>query len=517
MKDSADVAEVAQEGVSLIVKGASIALLGSILSYAVGYAFSFVVARGIGPSLYGLYSLGLAISSLLTTLALLGLDRAAIRYIALYMGEADVERARSTVYVSSLIVLLAGSVLGIGLVGLAKPLSEQLFAKPALASPLRWFGIALPFGALVMILMSTLQGLKVLKYRVYVESFAQPCTRLGVAAFLIYFLGWKLQGVLLAYLAAAVIGLLLSVVLLSRVFPVFERRISLRAEWRSLLSFSSPLFIASGLNMISAQTELFFLGVFDRADTVGIYAVALRTIALGTFVQQSFHAIFAPVVSDLHNRGQTKRLGQFFKFVSRWIFVLSMPCFLAIAMFAAPILNIFGPEYVAGRMAVILLSTAQLVNVGVGPAGLVLMMSGRPRITLINSAIMLTLNIVLDYLLIPTYGIIGAAAASGISFAITNVVALAEVRLLLHLHPYGLAHLKSLVAAVIALAVSYISTRYGLGVASLGRLGLQLSLFGSIYVVAMCLQGLDQEDTLLKVALVRRLSSIRLYLKDLKI
>ncbi len=83
-------------------------------------------------------------------------------------------------------------------------------------------------------------------------------------------------------------------------------------------------------------------------------------------------------------------------------------------------------------------------------------MTGRSKITLFNTVVIFFVNITLSYILIPKYGIIGAAVATGISFSLINILRVLEVYLILRIHPYRIDFLKPLASAGISVIVIYV-------------------------------------------------------------
>jgi O-antigen/teichoic acid export membrane protein len=124
--------------------------------------------------------------------------------------------------------------------------------------------------------------------------------------------------------------------------------------------------------------------------------------------------------------------------------------YLGIAVFAPVLLGLYGPGFGAAQTPLLILAVAGLVATGVGPVDVVLLMAGKSSWNLANTAVALTLNVVLNVLLIPHLGMTGAAIAWAASLLANNLLPLWQVRRLLGIHPFGPAYTRAAVAALSA-------------------------------------------------------------------
>jgi O-antigen/teichoic acid export membrane protein len=141
----------------------------------------------------------------------------------------------------------------------------------------------------------------------------------------------------------------------------------------------------------------------------------------------------------------------------------SWPLYLSLAAFAPLALAMFGPEFVAGQAALTVLALAMLLNMGTGNVQSMLLMGGKSSWNLFNLAASLTVNIVLNLLLVPRYGINGAAIAWAASIAVDNLASVAEVRFLLGVHTFNRRYLPLLLAAIGCFGVLGALLRLALG------------------------------------------------------
>jgi O-antigen/teichoic acid export membrane protein len=252
--------------------------------------------------------------------------------------------------------------------------------------------------------------------------------------------------------------------------------------------------ISSILTYLLIWMDTLFLGYFRSSEDVGLYSVALRIIIVAAIVQTSFNTMFAPLISEYFVRGELKQLEGMFKRITRWIFSLSLPLFLPILLFSSMVLEIFGNRFTVVSTSLCVLAIGQLVNASTGPVGGMISMSGRSGLELINSASIWVIGIVLCLILIPRWGIMGAAIANASAATLVNVCRAAEVYLLFRIQAYGREYLKPLAAAIVSGLITYAGFWYFHDARELWMLAVWVTAFWTIYFGIFFLLGLDEQD-----------------------
>jgi O-antigen/teichoic acid export membrane protein len=483
------------EYIPLIARGAGIVYAGSIVGAGLRYLYQVIVARHLGVEMFGLFTLGFAVFNIASVMASLGTSRGVVRYVSLYQGEGDQRRVRGTIILAVWLSLGGGIVASLLLILLSETLAVNVYHAVGLTDVLRFFAIAIPFSALTTVFLSSTQALRIMKYRVYVRDVFELLSRI-ILALLMFLLGWKLWGALFAFLTAIAASTLLSfhfyrkafhAILRDRVRPIFEPR--------SFLAYCWPLFVSSGIFLIVAWIPTLILGYFSNPETVGVFSAVYRTSLLVEGILLSFNTVFAPIISDLHHREESRKLEILFKVVGKWIFALSFPPILLMMIFSQEILSIFGRGFAVGATSLIILSIGQLANSVGGPLGVMIDMSGRSKITLLNSVFLLLLQTVLCLLLIPRYSIVGAALAKALSIGSLRVIRLLQVHFILKVHPFRAEYLKPLVAGGASwLVLSLIRTPALHTGSSMSLVVLGSLIFLVIYGLVLYRLGFDEED-----------------------
>jgi O-antigen/teichoic acid export membrane protein len=417
------------------------------------------VGRSLGPDLFGLFFLGVSVLKIAEIVSTLGLHRGVLRFVALFQGMGDEARTKGTILFSLRATFAVSLVLAILIFILSPFAAAAIFHRSGLTTVLRLFALTVPFTAVGTILVFATQGFKIMKYRVWIRELFEPGSR-TLLVIVIFALGWRFYGAVAAFITSIVLGTILASYLTHKAYPLLRKR-SLKpvSESRKILHFSWPLLLADFFGLVVIWINILMIGYFEPAAEVGIYSAAHRTALLGEVVLISFNAIFSPITADLYYRKDLAKLAQLFKLVNKWIFSLSLPVCLLMAFFASDLIQLFGKEYRAGAGCLVLLGLAQLVNSALGSSGFLIMMSGKSKINLLNNAFTAFLNIGLNLVLIPAYGIVGAAIAFLASISVVNIIMLIEVYVLFKMHPFRRDLYKPVLAGGVAFLIMFGLTR----------------------------------------------------------
>ncbi|HIE13807.1 TPA: hypothetical protein EYP70_00890, partial [Candidatus Bathyarchaeota archaeon] len=214
-------------------------------------------------------------------------------------------------------------------------------------------------------------------------------------------------------------------------------------------------------------------------------------------------AIFLPMISDLYNKQQLQELERLLKTVSRWMLATSLPFGLIICIFSPLIMNLFGTEFGAGWPVLLVLTFSQILFLSVGPEGEVLQMSGKQDLVLINTLVMVFVNIGLNIWLIPIWGKLGAAIATALSLSGIAIVQLIQVVRILNIHPLSIHYIKPLSSAVAA-AVFGLGIRSFVGVSAISLIMATIAIF-VVYALGVLILGLNRDDKLILRAVMKKL------------
>ena len=477
---------------TMIAKGAGVTFFGQVIEFSVKYIYLILVAIFLGAASFGLFALSLTIVNITGVFSRLGLENGVIRYISLYNGINDMPRVKGTIAQGIKLTIVSGIITSIILFFAANTLSTGVFHKPGLAGVIKVLLLSIPFMSLTIVALSCTCGFKIMKYRAISQSIFLPIMNLLLVLFFLM-IGFGLRGVLISHVLSTFLASILSIYFIHKVFPAIPNIHSV-TQTAELVKYSLPLLVVLLLNSMMMWTDTLMLGYFKTLEHVGIYSVTMKTAMLTAVMLACFNSIFSPIISDLYNQKQTEKLSNLFKTVTKWIFSATFPLFLLIGLFPKEILSVFGPEFIAGYISLIILAFAQLVNAGSGPVAFMLAMTGRQKYVMYLTCTSCVLNIVLNYLLIPAYGIIGAAMASGISVIILNLLFLITVYRTLKMQPYTLDFIRpAIIGGVVFIIFSYL--KFTLGEReNILTLIIGIPLFLGVYSAIVYKWGTNEKD-----------------------
>jgi O-antigen/teichoic acid export membrane protein len=364
------------------------------------------------------------------------------------------------------------------------------FKAPDLAWLLPLFALSLPFAALGTISVSSLQALRRMGALTVIQYLLDPGLRI-VALIGLALLGWGLFAAAASHLLASVVVPVVACFCLSSL-PLFARPLRARFAPGPLLAFSLPLLLSSVVAFLLQWADTLLLGYYLTAREVGFYGAASRLAGLGAIFLTAVSTIFAPKIYALYGQGELAEVGRLYQRSTRWILMLVVPLVLYTVLNAEALLAMFGPEFVRGASALLTLAAAVLVMTGTGPAGDVVLMSGRTRAVLYTSAATGILGLGLNVWLIPRWGLLGAASATGLAMASGNLANVILAWWFTGLQPYSRAIAKPI---LLAAGVAGLQLALGplVGESPLGRLVAGAGIW-LLYPVLLRRLGLLFED-----------------------
>jgi len=493
-----DILEDYTPEITTIARGAGFGFVGIVIGTGLRYILQIIITRNLGAELFGLFFLGFAIFKVAGIIAEMGLPNGIIRYVSIFQGSKDKSRVKGIITLSIKLALIAGVTIGIIIFFLSEIISIRLFHEPELIPVLKYFAIIIPFTTITTVLVFSIQGFKIIKYKIFIRELFEPILRIVLVA-TIFILGWKLFGVIFSYLFSTILGTIIAFYYLKKVFPeIIKKNIVPIYESKKLLQFSWPLLFAYFTGFLILWTDTLMVGYFRTSYDVGIYSVAQRTALIEGLVISAFNSIFAPIISDLYNRKELIKLKTLFKMVAKWIFTFSFPIFLLIILLAKPILSVFGEEFINGASCLIILSFSWLVNFGVGPVGIMIPMIGKPKLKLINSTSVLLINIILNLILIPKFGILGAAIATATAISLISIINLFEIYFIMRIHPYRIDFLKPLISGLVSLLILFLLINFVFEIYNKFILiGITSLIFFGIYSLILYLLGIGKDDKII--------------------
>lgn len=400
-----------------IGKGALYVFLGIIFAKFIGYLFKFITAR-LGTDQYGILSLGLMVYSVFNIVLLFGLDYGITRFTAYYSEKGEIKSlikyVLSVVFVTSLI----GSVL---MFLFSDIISVSLFHTLELGIVLKILAIAVPFECLRSIFLGIIKGFQNLKYEFYARYMIEGSLRI-ILLFALVYSGFGIVGASLAYLGSIFVSFLFSVFFFTKTFSYFKEK-ALKINYGEVLDYSWPLMFNTLLGLATISIDSFMIGYFRTVSEVGVYNAVAPIARLTYMIPFSLSALLVPILVGLYAKKDEVSFTSVYNVLNGWVFKLNLPLFMFILFFPKELLFVlFGEDYVTGYISLIILASGFFIMYSFYVSREMLLALKKSKHVFYYSLIGVLLNIVLAYLLVPKYGIIGAAVSSVVCLLLISVL-----------------------------------------------------------------------------------------------
>ena len=493
-----------------VAKGAGFIFMGMMISKIISFLYRFFVARGLGPEGYGMIEIGIAVISFVWVFSSLGLTGAPGRYTAFYKGKNDPGRIKGSIQACIIMILPLSIMAAIFLFVISPLIAPIVTSNPAISPEMTFIlqimSFAIPFVMLNAVFRVSLRGLQNIKHMAYSEYIIFNTVQLGLVL-LFLFMGWDVFGVVLAYIISTVITTISFFYFLQKkTFPIISRIKAIR-EYREILFFSLPLFIGGIAMVFLTWTDTLFIGVLQDASWSGIYNAALPLAGLIFIVGRSFGEIFQPLTTEMYAKGENERISKLYKNVTNWKFYAAFPVLLLLMLFSKNALHfVFGPEYVSGALALLILAFGFFSDSILSTSTSILYTMKKTRHIPFNNVTGAIINVVLNFLLIPVYGIAGAAFATVVSINITQGLATIEVWKITKMQPFTTRIFRSMVAGIISIAFIYFIVELFWEFVPFYMLFVLLFIFIGLYAVLLLSLGtLQKSDIEVMKAIENRL------------
>ncbi len=191
---------------------------------------------------------------------------------------------------------------------------------------------------------------------------------------------------------------------------------------------SLPLALTSSFNWIIRQSDIVMIGIFLGAERAAVYAVVTRCVKLCGTGLTAVNAIAAPVIAELSAQNDQRQLQRMVTTATRAIYALSLPICLAMIFGGREVLAIFGPDFIDGYASLVILTVGQFFHSLAGTTGFLMTMTGHQRRAAQVLGSSAVLNITLNAILIPQWGMIGGALATTVTTLVWTICLYFEMK-----------------------------------------------------------------------------------------
>lgn len=389
-------------------RGLSLNFLGIVAQVALP-AFHVQLARFLGAGGYGLYTWSSAFVDVFSVVTLFGCDQAVMRQVSL-THQTD-RRAAAIVVGSALrVVLLSGCVVVVAMF-FGAPVVGAFQHKAGLVAPLRCLALVPLFYHVATVFLVATQACGVMRWAFWARAIAQPLVLLLTTSVALR-VGWGAPGAALAVAVGMAVTAALACLFYARELPLGPtlRAIVVGSVNRDMLRVAVPLVLANLLWALVGRIDAFFLGHYGNEGELGAYAACALYAAGISQVRGAFEPVTSALVAPALTRGDAKSLSVAIQRQTRWLAYVVFPMAAVLIGFGDPLLRLFGHGFTQGVPALCVLAVGHTAN-ALALASFVLPLSGNARYTTWVAAFTLVLQGTLSMILVPRFGLLGAAIA----------------------------------------------------------------------------------------------------------
>lgn len=414
---------------SKILKGSFLIMISYIFFRIGGLIYRFLMSRLLGPDGYGLVVLTLPFQGIFQIFSAAGIPPAIAKFVAQHKAVGEDDMARQVIFTSLKLMSILGIFFALVMFFSADWIALNWFRKPEVAYPLQAVALITPFSVIVGAFRGAFQGLYRMEFIVATRAAEQIFTIIFavVLVSLGFYAAGAVMGTGLGFLASAITAVLIFRKYLWKYFPAPspENKLSFKEELgliRIILSFSIPVAVTGLSELAIYDVSTFMIGRYLTAKDAGFYGAADPVSRLPLIISLSVATAILPAASEAASLNDKKLLEAYVNQLYRYVVLIILPICVGVSIFAGPILGLlFGYEFIygAGALSVLVIGMA-FYTLFMGLSSIIQGI-GHPRLPMIILLAGTVINIILNYVMVKIYGIIGAAVATTIAAFIIMV------------------------------------------------------------------------------------------------
>ena len=397
----------------LFIRGAGVFLL---------FMLSLFLTNFYTPEDVGRYDFVRATIMILSGASLIGTNQSIIYYSGVLKSKNSLSSIKNIYYKMVKMTGLVCLLFLLGGVMISEQMINELFnKKDAYDLILNTIG-ALFFYTITMLNIDTLRALdKTIVSELYRNIFRYlPVFVFAIILFFTQNQEWLIEVFLAGFLLLFIATTAQTTVL----FKKFKDKTNENEpfSYTEIFKRSYPMALSAVAYFIMQSLDIIILTAYEGYDKVAYYSIAVKLATVTALALMSVNIVVAPKIAEIYNNNDHSKLNKLIKDSSRIIFSISLPVLTVLFVFSEFILGLFGENYVLAKEALVILLAAQLFSAICGPGAIYLNMTGKEQ--KLNKILIagLLINLILNFVLIPNYGIEGAAIATLISMLFWNTL-----------------------------------------------------------------------------------------------
>ena len=430
------------------LKGAPLNAVAMTYAKVVSFAAGLLIARVIGATQYGMFSVARNVLDCCIIVTPLGLDYALLRHLGSAPDELSTRLRQLTFF---RIVTLGVAIVPPALIvaGLGDYVEQSIYRYPDFAKILLVTLIALPFATDIAVLGGAYRGILNPAPSILANYVVQPTVRLTIMG-LLFVLGFRLWAVVVATSISYVVSWLMLALLAQK--DMTASKPPDRQDWadiRHVFAFSLTLAATGAFATWIRSADSLFLGHFGTSKDVGQYAAILMVAQLISLVAEALGQTLGTRIALHFRNNDLMAMENLLAEYARRTAILSAPIFAVVLFWGDRIDLVLGPSFVVDFLVIALVAAKMFLQTIFGSSGYALSMTGWHFRETVLLGCGFLFSLLLCLILVPRYGQTGAALASFATLSTIHLVRYAVVRTMFRIRIVGIS-----VAATTALAVT---------------------------------------------------------------
>lgn len=497
--------EEIDKNLKLIVKSSFFVFIGLAFSKIFTYIYRIVIARYYGAEVYGLFSLAIMVLGFFVAFSSFGLTEGLLRFISFYRGKKQINKIRYLCKISIIVLFFSSIISAVFLFLLSDFISINIFHNQSLTIFLKIFSLLIPLSIFSFVFLSILRAFEKISWNSFITNILENGTKLIALIFFI-FVGFKINAIIFSYFFGTLSMLLASYLVCRFKIPEIFKKDHLKHELKTkitkeLFSYSWPIMFFGIISVFLSWIDSFTIGYFKGIPAVGFYNAVVPIAALLYIAPTLFIQLFAPLITKEYARKKIAVIKELSQQVGKWIFVLNLPLFIIIILFPGAVINLlFGSEYILAENSLRFLSIGIFISSFFTISNNLIFTIGKSKLILIDMIIVAIMNLVLNIILVPKYGIDGAAFSTMLSSIALSLMFLFQAKYYLSIIPLRRKMFKITLLSLIPLSLLILVKQ--LMIANLISLILLGTFFILSYLFLIFITGcLDKNDLLILKAI----------------
>ena len=391
------------------------------------FLLSLFLTNSFSAEIVGQYDFVRSFLMILSGASLLGTNQAIIYYSGILTSKKSFGSIKSIYFKMNFLILIACAILYAPLLVIDKEVINQIFNKQGAYELVSLSLQGLVFYSITMLNIDTIRALK---HTLISEGFRNifRYTPFFIFSIILYIIDSPEYLVLWFIYSFVVIFVISTAVVYFFLFNKnFPKSAAHNFSSTEILRASYPMALSAISYFLMQSTDVLFISAYDTFESVAYYSIAVKLATVTALALISVNIVIAPKIASIYNDKNFYQLKLILKKATRMNVVISLPIIIILLFFSEYVLSTFGSNYILAKNALWILLIAQFFNSITGPSALYLNMTGRQKKLNGILVISLLINVVLNIILVPDFGMLGAAISTTTSFVISKTLASALV------------------------------------------------------------------------------------------